>query len=84
MEENTTLYEEMNETTEETTNERGSKPNVGLVLLVGGLLGAGAVAGARKLKKVIDNRKAKKAMIVDSEFVDDVIVEDVDSEDDAE
>ena len=82
MGENTTLNNVVEEAIEETAiNETGSGTPTGLVVLIGGLVVAGVVAGAIKLKKMYDERKATEGQIVDAKIVDEFDEEEVDSED---
>lgn len=46
---------------EEETQESNASLSTGVAMLIGGALTAGVMFGVKKVKKVIANRKAKKA-----------------------
>lgn len=54
-------YDEVMETEEVTVAEGKTGIGTGLAMLIGGGLALAGAAGIKKLKKVIANRKAKKA-----------------------
>lgn len=84
MEDNEIMTTEVTTTEEPEVCEEKSGMSTGLAMLIGGAIVAGVYAGGKKLKKVLDKRKAQKEaeQTVESEAteVNSTEVEDSDKE----